>query len=170
MRRHLSIAWTAVAAIALGSGTLGASEWTFRPSYFSHDPASGERVAQSQPPVTPYRINDPTYLQSGYRHQRSTVRAGGSYDHLHVVETWGAGEFIRPYGEWEYPYREGATPFGPWGNPNGPWTTPFGSWSNPYGLGKLPNPPWPHWPNPYPYPHPPSPPPGPPGPPTPPGP
>jgi len=58
----------------------------------------------------------------------------GSADRLHVVETWGAGDAIRPYGEWLFPYRAGATPYGPWGNPQGPWTMPFDSWVNPYGL------------------------------------
>lgn len=98
---------------------------------------------------------DPTYMQSGYRHYRSSIRVGGSADHVHVVQTWGLGELIRPYGEWLYPFRAGATPFGPWGNPQGPWTTPFGSWINPYGLGQLPNPPWffPPYPVPYPVPY-----------------
>ena len=71
--------------------------------------------------------------------QRPGFQVGDSFDYMHTVETWGQGEFIRPYGEWLYPYRAGATPYGPWGNPQGPWTTPFGSWVNPYGLGRLPN-------------------------------
>jgi len=118
------------------------SSWIFRPSYFSHEPYTGQRVVQYAAPVAPYYRHDATYMQSGYRHSRSSIRVGEGSDHTHVVETWGAGEFIRPYGEWLRPFREGATPFGPWGNPAGPWTTPFGAWANPYGLGRLPRPPW----------------------------
>jgi len=123
-----------------------ADSWIFRPSTFSHDAASGRRVAQFQPEATAYYRFDPTYQESGYRHIRSALRGpDGSYDYQHIVQTWGLGQLIRPYGEWEYPYRAGATPYGPWGNPGGPWTLPFDSWVNPYGLGKLPNPPWSPW-------------------------
>lgn len=110
--------------------------WIFRSSYYSHDPQTAERVsqfAQSEPSYS--RVGTEGYLQSGYRHNRTTLWAGrGGSDNVHVVETWGEGDRIRPYGEWLFPYREGATPYGPWGNPQGPWTLPFDSWSNPYGL------------------------------------
>jgi len=132
----------------------GAASWVFRQSSFSHDPRSGHRVAQFAPVPTPLVAVDPTYMQSGYRHYRSSIRVANSADHLHVVQTWGLGELIRPYGEWLYPFRAGATPFGPWGNPQGPWTLPFGSWVNPYGLGRLPSPPWFFWPDRAPYPAP----------------
>lgn len=120
------------------------SSWIFQPSYFSHDPDNGKRVAQYAPEPTSYARDDPTYLESGYRHyQMSIVGPDGSADRLHVVQTWGLGELIRPYGEWEFPYRAGATPYGPWGNPQGPWTSPFDSWQNPYGLMQhMPNPGW----------------------------
>jgi hypothetical protein len=120
-----------------------AKSWIFRPSAYSHDWATGERVVQYQPEATTYYRDDPTYMESGYRQSRFALRgADGSYDYMHILQTWGLGEQIRPYGEWEFPYRAGATPYGPWGNPSGPWTLPFDSWINPYGLGKLPNPPW----------------------------
>jgi hypothetical protein len=141
MRQHLGLAF---ALAALGAaGPAAAQSWVFRPAAYSHHPETGLRVAQFAPErVTYYRADD-TYLESGYRHMRSALRgADGSYDYQHIVQTWGLGEYIRPYGEWEYPYRAGATPYGPWGNPSGPWTLPFDSWMNPYGLGKLPNPPW----------------------------
>ncbi len=135
------------ATVALAAvNTCRAESWIFRPSTFSHDAATGRRVAQFRPEATAYYRSDPTYQESGYRHIRSALRgADGSYDYQHIVQTWGLGQLIRPYGEWEYPYRAGATPYGPWGNPGGPWTLPFDSWINPYGLGKLPNPPWSPW-------------------------
>ena len=134
MKRHLVI----LAAVAvLGPAPLARAEssWVFRPSYYSHDPATGERTAQFAPKAPSLAPVDPNYVRSGYRHKRSTLRgADGSADRMHLVETWGAGADIRPYGEWLFPYRAGATPYGPWGNPQGPWTAPFDSWVNPYGL------------------------------------
>ncbi|HID76954.1 MAG TPA: hypothetical protein EYP56_13280 [Planctomycetaceae bacterium] len=142
MRRHLVFCILVLAS--LGTAGTACGGWMFRPSYFSHNPATGQRIAQYAPVQTPYRVADATFLRSGYRHLRSSLRgADGSADRLHVVETWGAGEYIRPYGEWLRPFRAGATPYGPWGNPNGPWTSPFGSWVNPYGLGRLYG--FPHW-------------------------
>ncbi len=119
-----------------------ASKWVFLRSPYSHSPDGSDRVVQFQPVPTVILPHDPTYIQSGFRHREMHLRAGRSADRLHVVETWGMGAYIRPYGEWEFPYRAGATPFGPWGNPQGPWTLPFDSWVNPYGLGQLPSPPW----------------------------
>ena len=144
MRRHLVLA-AALAVIAVVGTAPAEAGWIFRRSSYTHDPASGRRVAQYAPPKPAYLRSDPTYQQSAYIHNRSTLRAGGSADRFHIVETWGAGEAIRPYGEWQRPFREGATPYGPWGNPSGPWTTPFGAWANPYGLGRLPLAPWRPW-------------------------
>ena len=145
MRRHLALV-VALSAIGLVVARRAeATSWIFRRSSYTHDPATGDQVAQFAPPKTPYVRGDATYRQSAYRHHRSSIRAGGSADRMHVVETWGAGEAIRPYGEWQRPFREGATPYGPWGNPQGPWTTPFGSWKNPYGVGRLPYPYWNPW-------------------------
>ena len=139
MRRHLVLA---VILMAAGSAYAAATEsWVFRASYYSHDPATGNRVNQFAAEKPAYVRTDPTYQESVYRQSRTGFEVRGSYDYMHTVETWGQGENIRPYGEWLYPYRAGATPYGPWGNPQGPWTTPFGSWVNPYGLGRLPNPP-----------------------------
>jgi hypothetical protein len=108
--------------------------WMFRPGFYTHSPSDGRRVAQYQPERPALVPIDPTYQESGYRHQ--FVQNG--FERLNLIQTWGLGLGIRPYGEWEFPYRAGATPFGPWGNPQGPWTLPFDSWQNPYGLGRLP--------------------------------
>lgn len=142
---RLALAGALVLGAALYTSHMArADSWVFRPSTYSHDPASGQRVNQYRPEDPAYVWLDPNYLQSGYRHIRASFRGpGGSFDQTHIVQTWGAGEWIRPYGEWEYPFRPGATPYGPWGNPQGPWTLPFDSWYNPYGL----------W-NPYRYPYP----------------
>jgi hypothetical protein len=148
MRRHLELSLLILAAIppaltgmvAAAPQRAGAGErsWVFRPTQNTHAPATGQRVAQYAKEEAKQVRFDPTYQQSGYRHSRSGFAFGGIYDYMHIVETWGQGESIRPYGEWLFPYRAGATPYGPWGNPQGPWTTPFGAWSNPYGLGRLP--------------------------------
>lgn len=135
MKRLLLLTFVLCPALARAEGS-----WIFRPSTFSHDPAGGERVNQYAPEKTPYARVDPTYQQSAYRHSRSGLNVDGSFDYQHIVETWGDGANIRPYGEWLYPYRAGATPYGPWGNPAGAWTTPYG--------------PWPSWPSPYPMPRP----------------
>ncbi|RMF87186.1 MAG: hypothetical protein D6741_20885 [Planctomycetota bacterium] len=133
-------------AAAIATDCARADSWIFQQGYYSHKP-TGERIAQYAPKPEPAAPYDPTFQRSAYRHIRSSLRgADGSFDQFHVVETWGRGEYLRPYGEWQFPYRAGATPYGPWGNPRGPWTTPFGAWVNPYGLGRLP------WGWGYPYP------------------
>jgi hypothetical protein len=147
MKRHLVIPAAAIAVLAAIAPAEAA--WIFYPSRYSHDPATGQRVVQFAPAERSLANVDPTYQQSVYRHNRSSLRIGDSADRIHIVETWGQGDSIRPYGEWLYPFREGATPYGPWGNPQGPWTDPFGAWVNPYGLGRLRHPPWPHYEYPY---------------------
>jgi len=154
-------------ALLCTAGAARADSWLFRPSTYSHDPLTGRRVNQYRPEEPAYVWLDPTYMRSGYRHIRMSFRGpGGSFDHTHIVQTWGAGEWIRPYGEWQFPFRAGATPYGPWGNPQGPWTLPYESWYNPYGLwnpyrwaypvpyaprGRRPGGAGPHHPGPTPY-------------------
>jgi hypothetical protein len=147
MRWHLAILMSLPAMAAINAARAGCdcpavfcsdqedTSWIFQRSYFSHDPDTGQRVDQYEPEQVSYYKDDPTYIESGYRHyQFELLGRGGTADRLHVVQTWGLGDLIRPYGEWEFPYRAGATPYGPWGNPQGPWTMPFDSWQNPYGL------------------------------------
>jgi hypothetical protein len=142
MRRHHFLWLAAAVALAPRGAAAESSSWIFRPSCYSHAPDTGERVAQYQPEQPALAPQDETYQQSGFRYYRSSLQFGQGEDHTHVVQTWGQGECIRPYGEWQYPFRAGATPYGPWGNPQGPWTLPFDSWQNPYGLGRLPRGGW----------------------------
>lgn len=133
MTRHLGTATLVFLLLLAPADGRAQAGWIFGPGRYSHAPNTGERVVQYEQPKPAYVPQDPTYMESGYRQKRSGLQVGGSYDYRHVVQTWGEGEYIRPYGEWLYPYREGATPYGPWGNPQGPWTLPFDSWVNPYG-------------------------------------
>ena len=49
-------------------------------------------------PLAPYRPQG-DYQRSAYRHEQSVIGKGRSADRLHIVETWGRGAEIRPYGE-----------------------------------------------------------------------
>lgn len=147
MRHNIALV-TVLFALMPSAAKAEESSWIFQPSYYSHSPVTGQRVVQYQPEQPAFVPYDPTYQQSGYRHDHTSIHVGNSQDDLHIVQTW--GQPVRPYGEWEYPFRAGATPFGPWGNPQGPWTLPFDSWQNPYGLGRYYGSPWGASPMPYP--------------------
>lgn len=138
MKLHLAILAVVPVLAPLG---LKAEEtsWIFRPSTYSHSPVTGARVAQYQPEEPAVLRFDPTYQESGYRQNHTSIRAGdGGADNMHIVQTWGAGESIRPYGEWQYPFRPGATPYTPWGGYSGGWgASPMGPWQNPNPPGAL---------------------------------
>jgi hypothetical protein len=149
----------ALAALMPAGANADDSSWIFAPARYTHSPETGQRVVQYSPGAPAYLRYDDTYQESGYRHNTVSICAGDSSDHLHIVQTWGQGLLIRPYGEWEYPYRPGATPYGPWsypqvypqanwGNNPGPWPTPYSSWQNPYGFGPASQGPWSSWSNP----------------------
>jgi hypothetical protein len=116
-------------AFLLLCNTASAADWITAPSYYSHDPQTGERVTQYTPIGPVYRIERSDYMQSGYRHTRSSLQMGRSIDHMHIVEEWGRP--VRPYGEWRYPYRPYSVPYPEWGAPfaglnvggyyGGPW-------------------------------------------------
>jgi hypothetical protein len=130
MKSHLRLLGI-LAALYIASTTVArADSWIFQPSYFTHSPDTGERVTQYAPPAPSYIRSGENYLQSGYRHHTIDIPGPGGNDHMHVVETWGLGDQIRPYGEWLRPYRPGATPYGLWGYPQGRGAggpTPYGS-------------------------------------------
>ncbi len=134
MKLHHATSFLLASLLLTSVAAASETSWMFQQGYYTHSPITGKRVAQYEPEKPSYVTIDPTYQESGYRHQ--LIQNGT--DWLNLVQTWGAGTAIRPYGEWEYPYRAGATPYGPWGNPQGPWTLPFDSWQNPYGLNRQP--------------------------------
>ena len=94
-----------------------AAEWITAPSYYTHDPRSADRVNQYSQIGPFYYYQRGDYLQSGYRHNRSTFQFGGSADNLHIVEQW--GEPVMPYEQWRFPYRPYGSPYPAWGPPFG---------------------------------------------------
>jgi hypothetical protein len=101
----------------LTAGAAPAADWVTAPSYYSHDPQTGERVTQYAQVGPVYRYDRPDYLQSGYRQSTFNLQMGRSIDHMHVVEEWGRP--VRPYGEWQFPYRPYSVPYQGWGPPFG---------------------------------------------------
>ena len=96
-------------------GKASGGDWITAPSYYTHDPQTGERT-QQYTPIGPFYVQPRSdYLRSGYRHTRSSIQAGESVDQLHVVEQWGAP--VRPYDEWRFPYRPYSVPYPLWGPP-----------------------------------------------------
>ncbi|MFI4874236.1 MAG: hypothetical protein ACIALR_02825 [Blastopirellula sp. JB062] len=98
----------------VGSSSYG-QEWLTSPSFYSHSPETGNRVAQYRPDPTVNQPYDPSYLSSGYRQFRSRIGSGGSVDNYHIVQEWGRP--VRPYGEWLHPYRPYSVPYQLWGAP-----------------------------------------------------
>ena len=129
MKRALcTLVWASILSWAF---TALADDWITSPSYFTHDPQTGERVRQYSP-IGPFYVNPRAdFLTSGYHHTRSSIRVGGSADNLHVVEEWGRP--VRPYGEWQFPFRPYSVPYDLWGPPwygfgwgsNGPPPGPY---------------------------------------------
>ncbi|PHR97631.1 MAG: hypothetical protein COA78_27295 [Blastopirellula sp.] len=92
-----------------------AVDWINARSYYTHDPQTGKATPQYTPTPTVQIYQDPTYVKSGYKHYRSTLRGNGSVDNMHIVEEW--GRQVRPYGEWKRPYRPYSVPYSQWGAP-----------------------------------------------------
>ena len=137
MRQHL--VWiAALAALAPAARRRKRPSWIFSRTAYTHSPVTGQRIAQYCPEQPSYLRYDDTYQQSGYRHNLITIGSGDNVDHMNIVETWGLGLAIRPYGEWECPYRPYATPYtwtGYGGYPN-PGMAPYNAWQNPYAAGQ----------------------------------
>jgi len=106
---------TLVLTVVVLSPLAQAADWLTLPSRYSHNPSTGERVAQYtkiQAPSVPQPSN---FRTSGYTHTRSSLNYGQSADNYHRVEQW--GDPVRPYGEWRFPYRPYSTPYPNWGPP-----------------------------------------------------
>ncbi|MCA9259202.1 MAG: hypothetical protein KDA61_08380 [Planctomycetales bacterium] len=69
-----------------------APSWIFRPGRYTHDPATGDRVAQYDRinPVEP--LDDPRMVTSGYSRQRTVFRGpDGSAATYYRVQSYGSG-------------------------------------------------------------------------------
>lgn len=115
----------------MGSALAGA-DWITAPSYYTHDPMSGERVTQYSPIGPFYSYSQPGFTRSGYRNSRSSLQVGTSADHYHTTEQWGPP--VQPYGEWRFPFRPHSVPFDQWG-PQFFGGFPFGIYPPGFGLG-----------------------------------
>jgi len=95
------------------SHSADAADWISDPSYFTHSPQTGTRVTQYAP-VGPFFLQPrPDYVESGFHHERSSIRVGDSSDNYVRTTRW--GEPVRPYGEWQFPYRPYSVPYDMWG-------------------------------------------------------
>lgn len=135
-RRVLVAACLASLGLFVGPSSAPASDWMLYPSYYTHDPATGQRVAQYAAKTPAMVRSYPGAMQSGYRHTQSTLRVGPQADYLHVVQEWGRP--VRPYGEWQFPYRPYSVPYWQWGSPWAGAVIAPGWWGypmpNPYGV------------------------------------
>ncbi len=107
--------FAALAAGLLVACVADGADWITAPSYYTHDPSTGQRVDQYSPIGPFYTYARPDFTRSGYRHLRSSIQVGNSADHMHVVEEW--GQPVRPYGEWRFPFRPYSVPYAAWGPP-----------------------------------------------------
>ena len=103
--------------LALLANVAAAADWLAAPSYYTHDPSTGERVNQYAEIGPYYYYHRPDFQRSGYRQFRSTIQAGNSADNMHIVEEY--GNPVRPYEEWRFPYRPYSVPYSQWGPPFG---------------------------------------------------
>jgi hypothetical protein len=94
--------------------------WVFAPSTFTHDPATGARVAQymRKPPIEP--LPDQRAVTSRYRRTRTNLRGtAGSYETDYQVQAWGNGrggidaEWERFHDAWKESYLTGSYYQGP---------------------------------------------------------
>ena len=109
--------WVAWIVIASGwvAGPSWSADWIVAPSYYTHDPSTGKRVAQYSPIGPVYVYGRPDYAESGFQHYRSSITFGGSSDNYYRVREWGRP--VRPYGEWLRPFRPYSVPYPLWDSP-----------------------------------------------------
>jgi hypothetical protein len=117
--------------------------WIFRRGTYTHDPATGARVAQYMrtPPVEP--LEDERNVTSRYRRITTNLRGtNGSQDTTYEVQAWGNGrggldaEWERFHSAWKESYLQGGYSNGPvWNNGwNGGWNNGWnGPWNNGWG-------------------------------------
>lgn len=103
--------------LALTANLAAAADWLAAPSYYTHDPLTGQRVTQYAEIGPYYYYHRPDFQRSSYRQFRSTIQAGNSADNMHIVEEY--GNPVRPYEEWRFPYRPYSVPYDQWGPPFG---------------------------------------------------
>lgn len=96
------------------ASTADGPSWIFRRSQYSHDPATGARVAQYSPIPAVEPLADPRAITSVYRRSRSELRgADGSADSYYQVQSYGNGrggldaEWERFHDAWKESYTSG---------------------------------------------------------------
>lgn len=104
--RHILAAFCGLFVITASASRAG--DWVTAPSYYSHDPRTGQRVQQYAPVGPFYTQAQGNYQRSGYHHTRSSIQVGTSADNYHIVEKF--GDPVRPYGEWRFPFRPYSVP------------------------------------------------------------
>lgn len=110
------------------TGNCEPASWIFQPSTFSHDPATGARVAQYARVAPVEDLPDPRHVTSGYRRTRTVIRGvDGSVDASYQVQNFANGrggldaEWERFHDAWRQSYLSGSfynqngAGFGPYG-------------------------------------------------------
>ena len=140
MKLHL-VFIAALIALAPAASRADEASWIFAPAQYSHSPTTGQRVAQYCPESHGLHLGRRhLHGKHPYRHSTMSIQVGDTSDHLHIVQTWGQGMAIRPYGKWEYPFPHWRHALWPLGQPARAMDIALRLLGgNPYGLGQLPN-------------------------------
>ncbi len=105
---------SAVPSSVVGQDCCEPVSWVFDRSTYSHDPATGDRVAQYSRIAPVEELPDPRLVTSGYRRTRTNIRgADGSIDSYYQVQSYGNGrggldaEWERFHDAWQQSYLSG---------------------------------------------------------------